>query len=186
MRCVINDEECAPGRLKRGMCSKHYQRLRLTGSTASTRIDNLSNYEVMPNGCWRWKGAVWSNGYGKTSIKIHGTRLAHRGFYIEHVGPIPDGLDLDHRCHNDDPDCDKWPDCEHRQCVNPADLEPASRSTNLTRAIAARKTCEAGLHDLTAPGAVRNGNRQCVECWRTRYRTAGKKYRAKQKLHRQV
>lgn len=164
MRCAVNDEECIPGRLRRGMCERHYRRWLKHGETTSPRIEILQHYEVTDDGCWRWLGAFWGNGYGKTSRKAHGTRIAHRVFYIEHRGPIADGLDLDHLCRN------RW-------CVRPDHLEPVSRAVNLDRGLRARTTCRAGLHDLTAPGAVRPGTQQCVACWRARYRAAGTRYR---------
>lgn len=162
------------------MCERHYRRWKKSGPTDNPRIDNLNQYEVAPSGCWLWTGALWPNGYGKPSIELHGTRLAHRAFYLEHVGPIPEGFDVDHRCHNADPDCERGEQCQHRRCVNPAHLEPVPRGDNLVRAIESRRMCENGLHDLTRPGAIRPGTKaQCVACWRTRYREAGARYRAR-------
>lgn len=165
MRCSVNDEDCVDGRLRRGMCERHYRRLLHRGDTANPRIDNVRHYEVRASGCWEWSGAMWGNGYGKLSVSMHGTRLAHRALYTEHRGPIPDGLDLDHLCRN-------------RACVNPQHLEPVSRATNLERGLAARGKCRNG-HDLTAVGALKSGTQQCVQCWRDRYRAAGARYRAR-------
>lgn len=184
MRCSVGDDECIPSRLRLGLCEKHYRRQRAHGTTASPWIDNLSHYSVSSDGCWIWGGVRWPNGYGKTSVPVHGTRLAHRAFYMEHVGPIPDGLDVDHACHNADPACTRGPGCPHRACVNPAHLMPASRSANLTNAINSRTTCQRGLHDLTKPGATMPGTKQCVECWRIRYRAAGRRYVAKKRAIR--
>lgn len=177
MRCSVNDDECVTGRLRRGMCERHYRRALHTGTTDNPRIDNLSQYEVNESGCWMWTGAVWRNGYGKTSLKIHGTRLAHRVFYVEHCGPIADGMDLDHACHNADPTCPGGWGCLHRRCCNPEHLDPVTHQVNLQRGKDARTTCAQG-HDLTKPGAKRPGA-GCVECWRRRYREAGARYRAK-------
>lgn len=147
------------------MCEKHYRRALHRGDVSDPRLDNMNRYA--PDGtCWHWQGPLWANGYGKTSVKIHGTRLAHRAFYAEHVGPIPSGMDLDHLCRN------RW-------CVNPEHLDPVSRAVNLDRGLDARTTCRSGLHDLTLPEAFIPGTKQCVECWRIRYRKASKRYRAK-------
>lgn len=182
MPCCINDSDCIPGRLRRGMCERHYRRHLKHGATsAPVFIDNFAQYRALPSGCWEWTGALWGNGYGKPSIYLHGTRLAHRAFYIEHVGPVDDGVDIDHRCHNADPTCQRGHSCPHRRCVNPEHLEPVSRQVNLTRAQRSRHRCEVGLHDLTLPDAVRPGTMQCTECWRTRYRAAGKRWREKQR-----
>lgn len=168
MRCSVGDAECIPGRLRLGMCERHYRRVKSRGSTDSPRIDNLRHYHVAVDGCWRWQGALWPNGYGKTSRAVHGTQLAHRALYIEHRGPIPEGKDLDHLCRV-------------RCCVNPTHLEPVSRSTNLTRGHEARTMCENDLHDITTDGSTLPGTRQCVECWRIRYRSAKIRYRQRQR-----
>lgn len=182
MRCNVDDNECVPGRLKRGMCELHYRRVRLTGTTASRRVDNLTRYEVNEDGCWIWQGPLWANGYGKPSKHIHGTRLAHRAFYLEHVGPVPEGYDVDHRCHNEDPMCVRGSECPHRACVNPAHLQAVTHRENLIRGMAAQRMCEAGLHDLTIPDAVMKGTiASCVECWRRRYRAGYKTYAAKRR-----
>lgn len=63
--------------------------------------------------CWAWTGGKYATGYG--CIGRHG--YAHRVSYELHVGPIPDGMIIDHRCRN-------------RACVNPAHLRLATVSQN--------------------------------------------------------
>lgn len=89
--------------------------------------------------CWIWMGA--RDPYGR--IKIEGrTVLAHRFAYTMFRGPIPDGLDLDHKCRNP-------------ECVNPKHLEPVTTGVNTARgfspnALSARfDVCRRG-HDLPA------------------------------------
>lgn len=71
-------------------------------------------------GCWQWTGTLMWTGYGQ--IGRQGRNVAaHRAMW-EHVrGPIPEGMQLDHLCHN-------------RRCVNPAHLEPVSAAENGKRA----------------------------------------------------
>jgi hypothetical protein len=84
--------------------------------------------------CWEWTAATAKNGYGVFNRGAGaGTALAHRWCYEFLVGPIPDGLQLDHVCRN-------------RRCVNPDHLEPVSQRENLLRGYSrmaqnARKTC---------------------------------------------
>ena len=176
--CRVGDTECVYGRLKRGLCEKHYQRLRRHGSTDSTLIDNWSRYIVDPEGCWLWTGPVYKNGYGQLSRVIFGTQLAHRAFFIRRWGPIDRTEDLDHLCRV-------------RHCVNTEHLELCDHGTNLRRGAGSyngtRTTCRKGLHNTTQPGALRtnsNGSLECLECWRIRYRAAGQRYRDKLKAER--
>lgn len=68
--------------------------------------------------CWLWTGSI-AGGYGK--MWFHGMpRLAHRIAYRYWVGPLPDGLQLDHLCRV-------------RHCVNPAHLEPVTAAENVRR-----------------------------------------------------
>jgi hypothetical protein len=68
--------------------------------------------------CWIWTGAV--NGkYPSFTAEDGRTVFAHRWSYAHFVGPIPDGMDVDHyRC---------WTP----MCVNPDHLRPATRLANI-------------------------------------------------------
>src|SRR5690349_5667607 len=88
--CVVNDSECVDGRLRRGMCERHYRRFKSTGSTDAPggKLYHLSRYRVDESGCWIWDGPMFWNGYGHISSATFGTTLAHRAFYEAHRGPI--------------------------------------------------------------------------------------------------
>lgn len=69
--------------------------------------------------CLVWTGRINRNGYGR--IYHDGDeRMAHRVTYEAVIGPIPEGMLLDHRCRT-------------RCCVNPAHLEPVTHSENTLR-----------------------------------------------------
>ena len=73
--------------------------------------------------CWTWIGKTYRGGYGR--ISRSGRQIAaHRAVYELLVGPIPEGLVLDHLCRN-------------RRCVRPEHLEPVSLVENLRRGFAA-------------------------------------------------
>ena len=60
--------------------------------------------------------------------------LAHRAYYERYVGPIPEGLVIDHLCRN-------------RRCVNPTHLEPVTSAENNLRGL--------------GPGAVNRRKKAC-------------------------
>jgi hypothetical protein len=129
-------------------------------------------YVIAPNGCWLWTERVNRAGYGV--VRPHGTTLqAHRVMYEAHVGPVPDGQQLDHLCHTLDASCAGGRQCPHRRCVNPAHLEPVTPTENVYRsnapaAINARKThCNRG-HELVGDNlhVDSRGRRRCRECRR--------------------
>ena len=75
--------------------------------------------------CWPWWGAIGSNGYGTATSD--GFRVpAHRFVYERLVGPIPEGLVLDHLCRV-------------RHCVNPRHLEPVANAENVRRGMPFRQ-----------------------------------------------
>lgn len=127
------------------------------------RIENKINKQG-PNGCWLWMGTIGNLGYGKTEIKGK-TCLVHRVVYQHLVGPIPDGLQLDHLCRT-------------RSCVNPKHLEAVTCKTNIQRGNTGKdnqhkgKThCKHGhLFDEANTRINSKGFRFCIECNKIRCR----------------
>lgn len=119
----------------------------------------LRRIQVTPEGCWQWTGGL-SDGYG--TVYMNGAnRRSHRAAYLILVGPVPDGLDLDHLCRN-------------RACCNPEHLEPVTRSVNSLRGIGpelARQRrraithCAQG-HEFTEESVNKKGYRGCRTCQR--------------------
>ncbi len=117
------------------------------------------------DGCWLWTASL-HQGYGHFALSRSVTR-AHRIAYELLMGPIPEGLQLDHLCRN-------------RACVNPAHLEPVTLQENLrrgrgtgpaTEAAAqkkrAKQTCQRG-HEFTPENTrlIEGGYRRCRTCAR--------------------
>ena len=119
---------------------------------------------LAPNGCWEWNGPLTSAGYPKINRIVAGRRehFAHRFVYVVLVGPIPQGLEIDHRCYN-------------RRRVNPTHLEAVSHAENAARGhwheidTPKRASCRNG-HAWTEKSTYRrtDGRRECLICRRAR------------------
>lgn len=110
--------------------------------------------------CWLWM-ARRLRGYGKFDLG-NTTAMAHRVAYELSVGPIPDGLQLDHLCRV-------------RHCVNPAHLEPVTQRENILRSeapcavVMRTNKCKHG-HEFTDENTYVTpaGKRQCRVCIKDR------------------
>jgi hypothetical protein len=128
----------------------------------------MAKVEVGASGCWVWTAGLGRGGYAK--FKAEGRTVgAHRWAYEHFVGPIPEGLQLDHTCH--DPASCVAP-CPHRRCVNPSHLEAVTCQENLLRggtfqaANAAKTHCVHG-HEYTPENTMADGGgRSCRTCKR--------------------
>jgi hypothetical protein len=124
----------------RGLCSVHGPRMRRHGDPLAGRQPNktgtheerfLAFTKRRPNGCLGWTGARTTGGYGEfTTDGI--TVYAHRWAHEHWVGSIPDGLTVDHTCHNRDRACPGGA-CSHRSCVEPEHLEAVTSLVNFQR-----------------------------------------------------
>lgn len=147
--------ECCSRHRAKGYCYRHWKRMYRYG-----RTENLTQVQMFEshlshqdqNECWVWDKPSQNDGYGQ----FFGP--AHRWSYEYHIGPIPDGLHIDHLCRN-------------RACVNPWHLEPVHLTENVMRgegyyAINARKThCLRG-HEFSPSNTYTtpDGRRQCRKC----------------------
>jgi len=113
--------------------------------------------------CWEWTSGKSDGGYGKIGRGARGAgqMAAHRAVWQLLVGPIADGLELDHLCRN-------------HGCVNPDHLEPVTPGVNQRRGFgpsglyARREVCDNGGHPLD--GRRTRGDRYCKTCNRERER----------------
>lgn len=118
-----------------------------------------------PDECWLWQAATTPNGYGVIGrgSQVEGNVLAHVAVYLERVGPIPEGYQVDHQCRV-------------TRCCNPAHLAAVTQLENLRRQAAAaeegRASCGSGRHRWPE-NAKRSpsGKQYCRECKREYNRT---------------
>jgi len=108
---------------------------------------------------WTWTGRLGDDGYAQLDKpgKHNGQVSGHRFAYTLLVGPIPEGLVIDHLCRN-------------HACVNPDHLEPVTQRENMLRGVSpwaakARRTkCKRGGHLLAGANLRVAVGRECREC----------------------
>lgn len=120
-------------------------------------------FEVLPNGCWQWKGDKNRNGYGRWTVGGK-EKMIHRIVYEAVRGPIQEGMVCDHLCRN-------------KSCGNPAHIEIVTNQVNVARGVW-KSHCPSG-HKLEGRNLVmtKTGWRACRACkvaatkaWRVRLR----------------
>lgn len=108
--------------------------------------------------CWIWTRALNSRGYGQWAVdgvskSVH--RIVHEVF----IGPIPDGLTIDHLCRV-------------TNCANPHHVEAVTSAENNRRKPASLVTqCPEGHpYDEANTIVSSHGTRSCRECNNARQR----------------
>ena len=156
---------CGGRREKRGWCATHYSRWRIHGdpnylhprlSTEERFWSKVDKTET----CWLWTGPLFK-GYGRFALdgkSLQPHRLSDEWL----VGPIPEGLSIDHLCRV-------------RKCVNPFHMEPVMLGENVLRGVSpsamnvTKTYCVRG-HPLSGENVqIWRKKRLCRECRRTAY-----------------
>lgn len=133
----------------------------MSGRPCRPIMDRFMWFVEQTDECGNWTGQT-TRGYGRFRTRVSVSQWkndqAHRVSYELFVGPIPEGLTLDHLCRN-------------RRCVRPSHLEPVTMRENLMRGTsfaatnAAKTHCVHG-HEFTAANTRIDllGKRQCRAC----------------------
>lgn len=125
--CTI--DQCPHPAEARGLCNRHVLRLRRHGSPTGGRAPVALTIEErfwekveITEACWYWRGSTHKLGYGQFRTSRQRTEYVHVVAYQWLVGPVPEGMELDHLCF-------------HRACVNPDHLEPVTHAVNVQRSV---------------------------------------------------
>lgn len=137
------------------------------GNTQLERI--VSRFVVQPNGCWHHPSVPNADGYAQTKFgwPVAKSTLIHRLSWLNSNGEIPEGMVLDHLCH-DPAVCAGGVTCEHRRCVNPEHLQLVTASNNskkTVRLIQYKTHCKHGHTLKNNLYVYANGKRRgCATC----------------------
>lgn len=93
------------------------------------RQSGVDFIEDSGTGCWIWQLYKDGRGYGYVGDGTGRVRTAHRVYYELMVGPVPEGLELDHVCQNP-------------SCMNPGHMEPVTHLENMRRGKGTKLTAE--------------------------------------------
>ena len=123
----------------RGWCGSHYNRWALTGdpATPSRRPEAKERFhsQVRPQGgCLVWIGGTDGKGYGRFNVNGRPKR-SHRYAWEQANGPIPEGMFIDHVCHN-------------RACVSVDHLRLATDSQNNSYLAGAKRNSALGIRNV--------------------------------------
>lgn len=128
------------------MCVRHYKRWvrhgdPLGGSTFRKTLPTRSPEERFwekvdkSQPCWLWTAGCFPDGYG--SFRYEGRMTgAHRVSYELTHGPIPDGMEIDHKCHN-------------RLCVRPDHLRMVTKKQNMENHRGAMRSSKSGVRGVS-------------------------------------
>jgi hypothetical protein len=146
------------------------------GSAVGDRL--LIRSSRAEDGCLIWNGCRDGDGYGRvqTGVVVNGRvprKKAHRIAYELWVGPIPEGHEIDHICHNVSNTCPGGK-CLHRRCIEPAHLRAVTGRVNRNaspKSNARKIRCKRG-HPYTLENTMHNtgGTRRCRTCFNDRRR----------------
>lgn len=168
---ICSVDGCSKKHQALGYCSAHYTRLRRYGDAlASAPSKSVADRfwskceKTIAAVCWEWQAASNVAGYGQFVFEGR-LCMAHRVAYVLSVGPIPEGLQIDHLCRN-------------VRCVNPSHLEPVTPKENVARSTTAavararqlaKTHCPHGhAYDEANTYVGKKGERHCRSCGRLR------------------
>jgi len=158
---ICTFDGCAQPQKARGYCGGHYkQKQRGKPLTAFRRRakpgmelrDRIEMHTDKTGNCWLWTTTTGDDGYGRVTVDGK-SRKAHRVAYELAHGPIPNGMQVDHRCHTP-------------ACVRPEHLRLATNKQNAENRAGAQSDSKSGVRGVIWNAASRK--------WRAEVRHNGR------------
>ena len=132
----------------------------------ANNINDIYKFIIKTSECWAWTGHKHAKGYGVFNIKSKKLK-AHRVSYELHIGAIPDGLHVLHKC-------------DVPECTNPEHLYVGTNEQNVADKMNRKRHkafsithCPKG-HEYPPAG----GKRHCITCGRIYSRDYQRRKRA--------
>lgn len=126
----------------KGYCRSHYEQYR-TGKplrpinfrTTGTVAERLHAYTDRTGDCWLFTRFVGKDGYGRMDVSGK-PQLAHRLAFAIAYGGIPEGAEVDHKCHT-------------RHCVRPEHLQAVSHKENGENRRGPQRNSKSGIRGVS-------------------------------------
>lgn len=138
MQKLCTVEDCSKPLKSAGLCGMHRERRRRHGALENPPRPDLnarfwSRVEKTTT-CWNWTAAKNDVGYGQMRFggKAH---YVHRMSFEMANGPIPEGMLIDHICHNP-------------ACVRPDHLRAATKKQNSENMLGATRKSQSGIRGV--------------------------------------